>query len=92
MTYLPLEGLNGRYVDIGFSGTALILLLAIGVCLVAYYFLRKRISRKVILSVFALFLVGYAIRLFILLRNPLIYGIDGPWYITQIGHILQGVP
>ena len=59
-------------------------------CSVTYYFLRKRVGRNAILSVFALFAVGYAIRLFILLRNPLIYGIDGPWYIAQVTNILQG--
>jgi len=86
---LALEGLDGKYVDIGVSGGALIFLLAFVVCLVAYYFLRKRVERKWILGILALFVIGYAIRLFILLRDPLIYGIDGPWYISQVGHILQ---
>ena len=85
-----MEGLDGKYVDIGFSGAVLIVLLALGVCLVVYYFLRKCVDKKVILSVFTLFAIGYAIRLFILLRNPIIYGIDGPWYVAQITRILQG--
>ncbi len=84
-----MEGLDGKYVDIGFSGAALIILLALGVCLGLYYLLRKQTNKKMVFAVFALFVIGYAIRLFILLRNPLIYGIDGPWYISQVGHILR---
>jgi len=86
---LALEGLDGKYVDIGLSGGALIFLLAFVVCLIVYYFLRRRVERKVILGLLALFVIGYAIRLFVLLRGSLIYGIDGPWYISQVGHILQ---
>jgi len=88
-----LEGLDGKYVDIGFSGATLIILLALGTCLIVYYFLKKKIPRKTILALLFLFLVGYGIRLFILLRNPLVYGIDGPWYITQVKSIVEtGVP
>lgn len=36
-----------------------------------------------------LFLAGFAIRLFILLKNPLIYGIDGPWYVSKVGYFLE---
>ncbi len=89
MTWLALEGLDGKYVDVGLSGATVIVLLALSICLVAYYFLRKRVERKVILVVLALFLIGYSIRLFVLLRNPLIYGIDGPWYVSKVGLFLE---
>lgn len=93
MIYLALEGLDGRYVGIGFSGVFLIVFLALIVCLAAYLFLKKRVARKTILVLLLLFLVGYGARLFILLRNPLIYGIDGPWYVKQVGTIVEtGVP
>lgn len=48
MTHLALEGLDGRYVGIEFSGAALIVLLSLVVCLVAYYFLRKRVPNSTI--------------------------------------------
>ncbi len=89
MTRLTLEGLDGKYVDIGLSGAALILLLAFVACFLAYYFLRRRVKRKVMFGVMLLFLVGFAIRLFILLKNPLIYGIDGPWYVSKVGYFLE---
>ena len=85
--------MDGRYVDIGFSGVFLIVLLALVTCLVAYYFLRKRVAGKIILMVLLLFLVGYGSRLLIMLQNPLIYGIDGPWYVAQVKSVVEtGVP
>lgn len=81
--------MDGKYVDIGFSGVFLIVLLALATCLISYYFLRKRAARKIILVVLLLFLVGYGTRLLILLRNPLIYGIDGPWYVRQVETIVE---
>jgi len=84
-----LEGLDGKYVDIGFSGATLIVLLALGVCLVVYYFLKRKVPRKTIMALLLLFIVGYGIRLFALLRNPLIYGVDGPWYVTQVKSIIE---
>ena len=89
MTRLALEGLDGKYVDIGLSGAALIILLAFVACFLAYYFLRRRVKRKVMFGVMLLFLAGFAIRLFILLKNPLIYGIDGPWYVSKVGYFLE---
>jgi len=64
-------------------------LLALVVCLVTYFFLRKRVARKTILILLLLFLAGYGIRLFAILRNPLVYGIDGPYYITQVRSIAE---
>ena len=37
--------------------------------------------------------MGYGVRLFTILRNPLIYGIDGPWYVTQVKSVVEnGAP
>lgn len=91
--YLPLEGLDGKYAGIGFSGVSLIVLLALATCLISYYFLRKRVERKIILMVLLLFLVGYGARLLMFLRSPLMYGIDGPWYVGQVKSIVEtGAP
>ena len=65
------------------------MLLALVVCLGTYFFLRKRVARKTILVLLLLFLAGYGIRLFTLLRNPLIYGIDGPYYVVQVKSITE---
>ncbi|MEW6592116.1 MAG: hypothetical protein AB1305_00265, partial [Candidatus Hadarchaeota archaeon] len=90
---MALEGLDGKYVDIGASGALLIVLLALAVCLPAYYILRKKVEKKLVLAVLGLFLAGYAFRMFFMLRNPLVYGIDGPYYVEQVNSIVAtGAP
>lgn len=75
--------------DIGGSGFFLIFLLAFVVCALTYYFLRKRVEKKVLTGVMLLFLAGFAIRLLIILQNPLMYGTDGVWYVLKVGHFLE---
>lgn len=61
--------------------------------MISYYILRKRVARKIIVIMLVLFLVGYGARLFIFLRDPLMSGIDGPWYVAQVKSIVEtGAP
>jgi hypothetical protein len=84
-----MEGLDGRYAGVGLSGIALIVLIAFAVCLVAYFFLRKRIERKVLLAALCLFLVGFSIALITVLRDRFISGVDAPYYVYQVRHLLE---
>ena len=44
---MAIEGIDGRYVDIGLEGAALIIGLAVVVCFLLYYFLGRKIDRRI---------------------------------------------
>jgi hypothetical protein len=67
----------------------LIVLIAFAVCLVTYFFLRKKIERKVLLAALCIFLVGFSIALVTVLQNHFISGVDAPYYVYQVGHLLE---
>ncbi len=84
-----MEGLDGTYAGITFSGIFLVALLALLVCFVTYFALRKKVERKMIFAVLGLFLLGYSILMAIILSNPTIVGIDGPFYIYEVGNVVN---
>lgn len=84
-----MEGLEGRYGSLGLPGVALIVILAAGTCLTAYFLLRKRIERKLLLAALCLFLVVFSASLAIILQNHFISGADGTYYVYQTRYLLQ---
>jgi len=51
--------------------------------------LLESIAHKENAVIALIFLVGLGFYLYILTRHPLIYGIDGPYYLVQVEHLLK---
>lgn len=86
---MPLEGLEGRYIDVGISGITLIVLIAFAVCLTTYFSLRKKIEKKILLAALCIFSVGFSLALVTVLQNHFISGVDAPYYVYQVRYLLE---
>ena len=87
-----MEGLEGKYAGLSVSGGLLILFLLVVVWLVAFFLLRRQMRRKTLLIALTIFSITFLGAVIGVLSNPLISGVDAPYYPYAIREFLQGKP
>jgi len=86
------EGLEGKYAGLSASGGLLILFLLAIVCVTAFFLLRRQMKRKTLLIALTIFSITFLGAVFGVLSNPLISGVDAPYYPYTVREFLDGKP
>ena len=84
-----MEGLYGKHAGFSPASIILMVLIALAVVGVTYFFLRKRVERRLLLIAIGLFLTGYAVALINVFQTPYMSGVDGAYYIFQVRNLVQ---
>ncbi len=87
-----MKGLEGKYAELSISGGLLILFLLVVVWLVAFFLLRRQMRRKTLLIALTIFSITFLGATIGVLSNPLISGVDAPYYPYAVREFLQGRP